>query len=283
MVREDGAGDGSDEDDDRIDMAAITGAKEREERREQFYSVQREGKLRNDVKFEHVVMYCFSLDSAEDSDLETKEWENQQIRKGVTGAQLVSAQQESVISQYMIQGFSQSSYQGVDEESLSTAALLEQAYARTTGLTKTNTKAASAKLISRVATGGKQEQKISGPRMPQEILKQLSGKLETTRELNYKHITDIEKITQEVKLLKLDHLQCEQKAPVAAAKYRFYQEMRCYVSDLVECLDEKLPAIVALEQRVLSLMAKYSSMLIERRRQDVRDQAKEMADASSKF
>lgn len=45
VVREDGAGDGSDEDDDRIDMAAITGAKEREERREQFYSVQREGML----------------------------------------------------------------------------------------------------------------------------------------------------------------------------------------------------------------------------------------------
>lgn len=44
VVREDGAGDGSDEDDDRIDMAAITGAKEREERREQFYSVQREGR-----------------------------------------------------------------------------------------------------------------------------------------------------------------------------------------------------------------------------------------------
>ncbi|XP_055641850.1 PAX3- and PAX7-binding protein 1 isoform X2 [Toxorhynchites rutilus septentrionalis] len=264
VVREDGAGDGSDEDDDRIDMAAITGAKEREERREQFYSVQRE-------------------DSADDSDMETKEWENQQIRKGVTGAQLVSAQQESVISQYMIQGFSQSSYQGIDEESLSTAALLEQAYARTTGLTKANTRAASARLISRVATGGQQEQKISGPRMPQEILKQLSGKLETTRELNYKHITDIEKITQEVKLLKLDHLQCEQKAPVAAAKYRFYQEMRCYVSDLVECLDEKIPPIVTLEQRALALMAKYSSMLIERRRQDVRDQAKEMADASKNF
>lgn len=261
VVREDGAGDGSDEDDDRIDMAAITGAKEREERREQFYSVQRE-------------------DSAEDSDLEAKEWENQQIRKGVTGAQLVSAHQESVISQYMIQGFTSSGQQQYDqdEQSLSTAALLEQAYARSGGLTKANTRAASASLISRVATAGKQEKPV-GPRMPKEILKQLSEKLVTTKELNYKHITDIERITQEVKVLKLDHLASEQKAPAAAARYRFYQEIKCYCGDLVECLDEKMPHIVALEQRALSLMARYSSMLIERRRQDVRDQAKEMADA----
>ncbi|XP_062698152.1 PAX3- and PAX7-binding protein 1 [Aedes albopictus] len=260
VVREDGAGDGSDEDDDRIDMAAITGAKEREERREQFYSVQRE-------------------DSAEDSDLETKEWENQQIRKGVTGAQLVSAHQESVISQYMIQGYSQSYQSNEDDSILSTGALLEQAYAKTSGLTKASTKAASAGLIARVATAGK-DQKASGPRMPQEILKQLNEKLQTTKELNFKHITDIERITQEVKVLKLDHLQSEQKAPVAAAKYRFYQEIKCYVSDLVECLDEKLPLIVGLEQRAIATMAKYSSMLIERRRQDVRDQAKEMADAN---
>ncbi|XP_058449593.1 PAX3- and PAX7-binding protein 1 isoform X2 [Malaya genurostris] len=260
VVREDGAGDGSDEDDDRIDMAAITGAKEREERREQFYSVQRE-------------------DSAEESDLESKEWENQQIRKGVTGAQLVSAHQESVISQYMIQDYSHSYLTNDEEKPLSTGALLEQAYARTTGLSRANTKAASAGLISRVATAGKQEPKVSGPRMPHEILKQLSERLQSTRDLNLKHIADIEKITQDVKVLKLDYMQSEQKAPAAAAKYRFYQEMKCYVCDLIECLDEKLPQIVAQEQRMLNSMAKYSSMLIERRRQDMRDQAKEMADA----
>ncbi|XP_055608528.1 PAX3- and PAX7-binding protein 1-like [Uranotaenia lowii] len=262
VVREDGAGDGSDEDDDRIDMAAITGAKEREERREQFYSVQRE-------------------DSAEESDYETKEWENQQIRKGVTGAQLVSAHQESVISQYMIQGYQQHPFTTADDEAISTAALLEQAYAKSgnIGLTKLSTRAASSDLISNVKTAGKQDHKATGPRMPQEILKQLSDRLETTRDLNYKHINDIERITTEVKVLKLDHLQSEQKAPAAAGRYRFYQEIKCYVCDLVECLDEKLPQIITLEQRAIALTSKYSTMLIERRRQDVRDQAKEMADA----
>lgn len=41
LVREDGDDDGSD-DEQRVDMSAINGAKEREERREKFYSVQQQ-------------------------------------------------------------------------------------------------------------------------------------------------------------------------------------------------------------------------------------------------
>ncbi|KFB41410.1 AGAP002035-PA-like protein [Anopheles sinensis] len=283
-VQEDGDGDGSDEDDDRIDMSAITGAKEREERREQFYAVQREDS------------------DAEDSDVETKEWENQQIRKGVTGAQLVSAQQESVISQYLIHsGFGQTFHNksspgdggmmvdDLDEcassgRALSTAALLEQAYA-----------ASSGGLAGRVSAGGASKRpgighsfgsksstdsKPTGPRMPHQILTQLAERHRTTVELNRKHDEDVEHITKEIKLLQMDHRACEQKAPIAAAKYRFYQEFRCYVTDLIECLNEKVPLVTALEQRALQLLGKHSAMLIERRRQDVRDQVKEMTDAN---
>ncbi|XP_053671242.1 PAX3- and PAX7-binding protein 1 isoform X2 [Anopheles nili] len=275
-VQEDGDGDGSDEDDDRIDMSAITGAKEREERREQFYAVQREDS------------------DAEDSDVETKEWENQQIRKGVTGAQLVSAQQESVISQYLIHNTYNQTFQNkssstgglmddrqVDDgtgdlRALSTAALLEKAYA-----------ASSRTLLARRPVNDDHKRplratdtKPTGPRMPQQILAQLTERQRTTAELNQKHDSDIEHITQEIKLLQMDHLSCEQKAPVAAVKYRFYQEFRCYVSDLVECLNEKVPLVAALEQKSLQLVGKHSGMLIERRRQDMRDQVKEVTDIS---
>uniref|UniRef100_A0A182Q932 GCF C-terminal domain-containing protein n=1 Tax=Anopheles farauti TaxID=69004 RepID=A0A182Q932_9DIPT len=282
-VQEDGDGDGSDEDDDRIDMSAITGAKEREERREQFYAVQREDS------------------DAEDSDIETKEWENQQIRKGVTGAQLVSAQQESVISQYLIgssfsQTFQNKSSNIMQEggqsagdtdqfRNLSTAALLEKAYAASGGPLRLSTSGHKPRPNAATAVGGRglskaSDTKPTGPRMPQQILAQLTERQRTTEELNRKHDADIEHITQEIKLLGMDYLACEQKAPVAAAKYRFYQEFRCYVADLVECLNEKVPLVTALEQRALQLMAKHSGMLIERRRQDMRDQAKEVTDAS---
>uniref|UniRef100_A0A182JEI6 GCF C-terminal domain-containing protein n=1 Tax=Anopheles atroparvus TaxID=41427 RepID=A0A182JEI6_ANOAO len=281
-VQEDGDGDGSDEDDDRIDMSAITGAKEREERREQFYAVQREDS------------------DAEESDVETKEWENQQIRKGVTGAQLVSAQQESVISQYLIQsGFSHTFHNksspsaagarmlvddpedpGSGGRVLSTGALLEQAYASRSSIVGGGGGGGGSKRTP--GAGGKSsgDSKPTGPRMPQQILTQLSERLRTTMELNRKHDDDIEHITKEIKLLQMDGRACEQKAPVAAAKYRFYQEFRCFVTDLVECLNEKVPLVASLEQRALQLMGRHSGMLIERRRQDVRDQVKEMTDAN---
>uniref|UniRef100_A0A6B2EHK5 Putative transcriptional regulator binding to the gc-rich sequence n=1 Tax=Phlebotomus kandelakii TaxID=1109342 RepID=A0A6B2EHK5_9DIPT len=237
--------DGSDEE-ERIDMSAITGVKEREERREKFYSVQQE--------------------MSDDSDQELNEWENQQIRKGVTGSQLAMAHSEAVLSQYMIQPASVHA----SEQNMSTGALLEQAYAR-------NCLEKPKQMLSATA---KSESKSSGPRMPQEILQKVRERLSQVSDLSAKHKRDIEEMTTEIKMMKIEAIDCEQKAPVAAAKYRFYQELRGYVSDLVECLDEKVPLIVELEKRAIGLMAKHANYLIERRRQDIRDQAKEISDSS---
>lgn len=40
-----------------------------------------------------------------------------------------------------------------------------------------------------------------------------------------------------------EHLETEQ--PVLAQKFRFYQELRGYVTDLVECLDEKVGSYIS--------------------------------------
>lgn len=48
------------------------------------------------------------------------------------------------------------------------------------------------------------------------------------------------------------------------------------MTDLVECLDEKVGIISELEQKALNLLAYRAEYLIERRRQDVRDQAEEI-------
>lgn len=44
----------------------------------------------------------------------------------------------------------------------------------------------------------------------------------------------------------------------------------------------QLPVIVELERKALSIMSKQATLLIERRRQDVRDQAKEISESGSK-
>lgn len=41
----------------------------------------------------------------------------------------------------------------------------------------------------------------------------------------------------------------QERAPLAAQRFRFYQEMRGYVTDLVECLDEKVGLFDVLGKR----------------------------------
>lgn len=168
-------------------------------------------------------------DSGDDTDPEMNEWENQQIRKGVTGAQLVTAQQESIYSQYMIKNPNNTSIAD-DFEPMSTGNLLEQAYARIS----------LDKQRQIILSTQKHSTKVSGPRMPDEVAKKLNDRLLQVRELHDKHILDIDEITKDLQVLKMEELDCSQKAPIAAIKYRFYQELRGYVTDLVECLDEKV-------------------------------------------
>lgn len=99
-----------------------------------------------------------------------------------------------------------------------------------------------------------------------------------SRQLNNEKLhqtqTDINQISLELEDMKA-------KAPLAAEKFKFYQELRGYVTDLVECLDEKLQNITDIEQRALDQLSKRSTWLVERRRQDVRDQAEEATKANT--
>lgn len=259
LVREDVDDDLSDSE-ERVNMSAITGIKEREERMEKFYSIQ-ESRRYSISDLLPISFNRFILDSDQDSDREMDEWETQQIRKGVTGAHLISAQQESAIySQYL----RSTSPINDSPNRMSTGNLLQQAYAHST-LEKPR------KLLATQKT----EKKSSGPRMPTEVFNKMKERLAQVKELNENHTKEIERIAREIQLMKLDAIQSEQDAPIAASKYRFYQELRGYVQDLIECLDEKLPKIVDIERKAIGIMSKQANMLIERRRQDIRDQAKE--------
>ncbi|KAH8346901.1 hypothetical protein KR059_002008 [Drosophila kikkawai] len=259
---EDVEGDQSD-DEERMDMNDITGRKEREERREQFYAVENDS-------------------TEEDSDREMNEWENQQIRKGVTGAQLVHAQHETVLSRFMIKpatpaggSVGNDDADAVAPPPQSTSTLLEQAYAKSS-LDRINLAAAV-----RSSTKAKKEKaKATALRTPQEIFAAIQSRLGELRERSTDHSASMARISLELKALKLQQLECQQNAPTAAAKYKFYQEVKCYVNDLVDCLAEKTPMINDLEKRSLQQYGKNQRYLVNRRRQDVRDQAKEIAEAA---
>lgn len=246
LVREEAEDDASD--DERVDMSAITGSKEREERREQFYSVQQ--------------------GSDEDSDQDLNEWESQQIRKAISGSQLMNAQQEAY-SHFLIKDGSNGA--NASPTHISTGNLLEQAYA-STRLEK----------IRPIKLNRKSEKK-TGPRMPHEIRNSLQERLKQVKELNASHLSQIEDITNDIKVLGLGEIESEQNAPVAAAKYRFYQELKGYVLDLIDCFDEKVPKIVELEKKYYVAMERYWNYCVERRRRDVTEQASEITQALSEY
>lgn len=71
--------------------------------------------------------------------------------------------------------------------------------------------------------------------------------------------------------------------PRLDARYKFFQRLRGYLTDLLECLDEKMPELEQLESRALALHKKQASFLLERRRADVRDQAQDVLALSAKL
>ncbi|XP_017778141.1 PREDICTED: PAX3- and PAX7-binding protein 1 [Nicrophorus vespilloides] len=211
-IRED-ENDGSDE--ERIDMGANPVKRDQERRREQFYEAQ-------------------------DSDQEVNEWEDQQIRKGVTGA---------IINH-------------------------ELAYNEYNNLLQTQTQYQQNVYATKIDPGV--------PRTPEAILAKLKEEFEITENRKIQHERQLRQVQDDLIDVAEELTTLKIGAPKAAEKFRFYQELRGYITDLVECLDEKVAVITLLEQKAIELMAKKSDRLMERRRQDVRDQADEVTNLSKR-
>jgi GC-rich sequence DNA-binding factor len=55
-------------------------------------------------------------------------------------------------------------------------------------------------------------------------------------------------------------------------QYKFYQEMKSYLTDIVDCYDEKLYEIEKIEANILNLREKHSQKLQIRHQKDVQDE-----------
>lgn len=123
------------------------------------------------------------------------------------------------------------------------------------------------------------------------------------------HQTQLQNLIEEEKTLKENVKRREGMIPALGKRYEFYQDLREYISILVECLDEKvldrwkntrlvthftrklltyttvvlllqLPIIEPLEKRVIDLYQKKANEMIHRRRQDVKDQLEDLTQNS---
>lgn len=60
------------------------------------------------------------------------------------------------------------------------------------------------------------------------------------QEIHERHDSNFEAVVEDLELSEQDYDKGDIIAPELAQRYRYYQEMRGYVTDLVECLDEKV-------------------------------------------
>ncbi|XP_014239886.1 PAX3- and PAX7-binding protein 1 [Cimex lectularius] len=227
LIREDD-NDVSDGEEERINMAVNLAAEDRIRRKAEFEAAQ-------------------ELGSEESDKGEEEEWETQQIRKGVTGAQIAAVQQETLFyNQYLGSGGS-------------TGMLGER------------------DIDSRAEFGSSAFPPLppSGITDPQVVVSKLKDRLTDLREVHRRHTIDRDKATDEINTLKRECAELKENAPKLAERFRFYQDLRGYVTDLVECLDEKIMIVEMLEQRVESLFSTRNADYVNRRRHDVMDQSQE--------
>lgn len=247
LVRED-ENDNSDDEGVRLKMSLNVTAADREKRREAFDAAQ-------DSEPD-------DLDQGEDD-----EWEKQQIRKGVTGAQLVAVQQENLYyQQYMSQ---------------------DPVISASTAVGMAPVVSMAMQSIPSVECGTMPTMfpplPVDADAMgdPPSVAKKLKDRLTDLKEVHRRHELDCNSLQSELDLLKKEKERLKTEAPILGERFRFYQDLRGYVTDLVECLDEKVVILLALEQRVHNLFSRRCSDLTSRRRQDVKDQAEELAPASA--
>ncbi|KAL1455902.1 hypothetical protein WDU94_000667 [Cyamophila willieti] len=243
LIHEDDEQDGSESEEERVDMSNINmAAVDRKNRQDAYDSVQRQHNEESDSEKEG----------------EDDAWEKQQIRKGVTGTQLSTAQADSSL-------FIISSYQ------VPSGPLTDPSHPPLPPPPPPSSLPSS--ILSSLATQ-------SNICTPGEIVSSLKMRLNSLKETYRRHTLDKQSLLDEFRTLQEDSETLKQNGPTLAARFRFYQDMRGYVTDLVECLDEKIPVLVGLEQRLVSLVERQASGLITRRRQDVKDQAEEMSPAN---
>lgn len=60
------------------------------------------------------------------------------------------------------------------------------------------------------------------------------------KEVHRRHERDQENLEQELRQTLKERDESEVRNPHFAQRFRYYQELRGYVTDLVECLDEKV-------------------------------------------
>ncbi|XP_078619014.1 PAX3- and PAX7-binding protein 1-like isoform X2 [Branchiostoma floridae x Branchiostoma japonicum] len=247
LVRED-ENDRSDSEEERIDFRGVNPARSR----------------REDIM--EVLEGSDSEEGERDQDEEVKRWEQEQIRKGVSIPQVQTTQSQQDYNyfqqQYMYQ--QPSVYMGTPQP-------VVQPYS------------GGYNLPSMPPTSGPMVPPSQLPTVTLESVKdRLRDRLDSLKQVHSAHQREHDKHTYDMdsSVNVVDDI--EGSADDVERQFTFFQEMRGYVRDLVECLNEKVPKIDQLETAMHTLLRQRAERFVQRRQDDTKDESEEQMNKTNK-
>ncbi|KAF6120848.1 PAX3 and PAX7 binding protein 1 [Phyllostomus discolor] len=201
-----------------------------------------------------------------EQDEELSRWEQEQIRKGINIPQ-VQASQPTEVNMYY-----QNAYPAMPYGSSYSIPYSYTAYGSADGKSQKADSTAPFKTPSNETT----------PVTIDLVKKQLKDRLDAMKEAHRanqqqreKHLRSRVDSTRAIERL-------EGSSGGTGERYKFLQEMRGYVQDLLECFSEKVPLINELESAMHQLYKQRASRLVQRRQDDIKDESSEFSSHSNK-
>ncbi|XP_048348861.1 PAX3- and PAX7-binding protein 1 isoform X2 [Sphaerodactylus townsendi] len=204
---------------------------------------------------------------AGEQDEELSRWEQEQIRKGINIPQVQASQPAEVNNLYY-----HNTYQAMP-------------YGSSYGIPYTYAAYGSSEAKSQKTDNTIPFKTPSNEMAPVSIdlvKKQLKDRLDSMKEFQKANQQQHEKHqeSRDDSIKTIENL--EGSSGGIAERYKFLQEMRGYVQDLLECFNEKVPLINELEASMHQLYKQRASRLVQRRQDDIKDESSEFSSHSSK-
>ncbi|PNJ45926.1 PAXBP1 isoform 3 [Pongo abelii] len=200
-----------------------------------------------------------------EQDEELSRWEQEQIRKGINIPQ-VQASQPAEVNMYY-----QNTYQTMPYGSSYGIPYSYTAYGSSDAKSQKTDNTVPFKTPSNEMT----------PVTIDLVKKQLKDRLDSMKELHKTNRQQHEKHLQS----RVDSTRAIERLEGSSGgigeRYKFLQEMRGYVQDLLECFSEKVPLINELESAIHQLYKQRASRLVQRRQDDIKDESSEFSSHSS--
>uniref|UniRef100_A0A669CS29 PAX3 and PAX7 binding protein 1 n=1 Tax=Oreochromis niloticus TaxID=8128 RepID=A0A669CS29_ORENI len=207
-----------------------------------------------------------ALDTGQDE--EVSRWEQEQIRKGISIPQVQSSQPEDSTVYY------QNSY-----ESQPYGSSYSMPYTYSTVAPQTAKPSGQADNGS-VHYGAPLNDLI--PVSIDLVKKRLQDRVSQMRAGHNANVDRYKQINEDLAASERTIQQLEGSSNDNAEQYKFLQEMRGYVGDLLECFSEKVPAVLELEAAMHQLLRQRATRLVQRRQDDIKDESSEFASLSNK-